>query len=174
MGLVGLVGAPYETWNNYCPPEIISKFLSVGLNSTSPTQLYSIIYFKPFSFWFESTILNNQMQHVSWWLLYVLCDVSSWRLHHKVLCDVLSWKIKYQKRKCWKCVYIFSLLTQFPHVSKSVLIVQPFESEHQSIQILIRTQLQSFNQLLHSFDDILQNFLDSNYNGPDCIYLVFP
>ena len=73
-------------------------------------------------------------------------------------------RLSFKNGRVENVLIFFNLLTQFPHVSKSVLIVQPFESEHQSIQILIRTQLQSFNQLLHSFDDILLNFLDGNYN----------
>ena len=44
-----------------------------------------------------------------------------------------------------------------------------FESKLQTIQILIRTQLYNFTQLVHNFEDILLNFLDDNYNDPDCI-----
>ena len=80
-----------------------------------------------------------------------------------------SERLSFKNGRVENVLIFLNLLTQFPHVSKSVLIVQPFESEHQSIQILIRTQLQCFNQLLHSFDDILLNFLDGNYNDPDCI-----
>ena len=86
--------SPHVTWNNYCPPKII--IVSTSLTGfISPTQLYSIIYFESFSILFGPSIFNHLMQHVSWGLLYVLCDVLSSAGFHCVLCDVLFWKIKY-------------------------------------------------------------------------------
>ena len=70
---------------------------------------------------------------------------------------------------------MFCYLLNYSHNSHAFLNLTTLcnllnsESVQQTIQVLIRTQVHSFNQLPHNFEDILQNFLDGNLNDPDCI-----